>query len=81
MTFIPKISQRDYIKPLWKMKKDGSKGDLVCHNCAKCKRQVDGKAKGTWFEHAEEPGLWRFVCGDCYPLTDKPTAVAQTVTR
>jgi hypothetical protein len=66
MSYLPKKANRHYIKPLWKMKKDGTKGDLVCHSCVRCKRQVDGKAKGTWFEHAEDAGLWCFVCSACY---------------
>ena len=67
MAYVPKISQREYIKPLWKMKKDGSKGDLVCHNCSKCDKQVDGKAKGVWFSSYGSTSLYRFVCNDCYP--------------
>lgn len=67
MAYAPKISQREYIKPLWEMKKDGTKGKLVCHNCAKCGRQVDGKAKGVWFSSYGATNIYRFVCNDCYP--------------
>jgi hypothetical protein len=65
MLKVPFVSQREYIKPLWKMKRNGAKGALVCHNCAKCGTQLDGKAKGVWFERADNSGLWRFVCESC----------------
>jgi hypothetical protein len=67
MVYVPKINQREYIKPLWKMKNDGTKGKLVCHNCSKCDRQVDGNAKGVWFSSYGSTSIYRFVCNDCYP--------------
>lgn len=69
MPYVPKKAQREYIKPLWKMKKDGSRGRLVCHNCAKCNKQVNGDAKGTWFERSGENKLYRFVCSECFPVS------------
>jgi hypothetical protein len=67
MAFVPKKSEREYVKPLWKMKKDGTKGELVCHNCSKCGEQKDGNAKGLWFSSYGSTSKYYFVCDNCIP--------------
>ena len=61
MTWAPPIKKRQYIKPL-----RTADGKLVFHHCAKCKKQVKGTAKGTWFERADQCDVWCFVCSDCF---------------
>lgn len=67
MTYTPPRAKRDYIKALWTRTADGKPGELVCHSCAKCMKQVKGNAKGTWFERGDESGRYCFVCSECYP--------------
>ena len=69
MTYAPPKAKRDYLKPLWTRTADGKKGTLVCHTCAKCMKQVKGNAKGTWFQRADDSGMWRFVCSECRPCS------------
>lgn len=62
MTWTPPIKKRHYINAL----RRSEDGKLVCHHCAKCKKQVRGDAKGTWFERADQNDVWCFVCSDCF---------------
>ena len=61
MTWAPPIKKRQYIGAL--RTKDGK---LLYHYCAKCKMEVKGTAKGTWFERADQHDVWCFVCTDCF---------------
>ena len=66
MAYIPPKAKRQYQRAMWEQKKNG-KEDLVAHDCAKCKKSYDGKAPGTWFERADQPGAWVWVCKGCKP--------------
>lgn len=65
MSYAPPKAKRTYIGALWKRKADGSRGALVVHKCAKCSTQHDSEKGGTWFERADQSGMWAWVCGFC----------------
>jgi hypothetical protein len=47
------------------MKKDGTQGELECHNCSQCGKQYDGKARGIWFERRDINYRWVWSCTPC----------------
>lgn len=59
--------KKNYILPLWEMKKDGTKGKLLCHGCCKCGSRIDGQNSkfGTWYEAADNSKRFFFVCNKC----------------
>lgn len=67
MAYVPSKDQRQYQRPLWEKNRDGTTGKLLAHNCAKCGKNCDGDAPGTWFERADQRGTWVWVCCECRP--------------
>ena len=65
MAYVPPKAKRQYQQALWEKKKDGTKGRLVVHDCAKCKKTFDGTEPGAWFERADQRGVWVWVCLEC----------------
>ena len=65
MAYVPPKAKRQYQRALWEQKKDGTNGKLIAHDCAKCKKSHDGNAPGTWFERADQSGIWVWVCKEC----------------
>jgi sulfur relay (sulfurtransferase) complex TusBCD TusD component (DsrE family) len=64
MAYLPPKAKRQYQRPLWQTIKGNSV--LIAHDCAKCKKSFDGKASGTWFERADEHGVWVWACEACF---------------
>ena len=65
MAYVPPKAKRKYQRALWKLNKDGANGELVAHDCAKCKKRYGGEAPGTWFARADQRGAWVWVCKEC----------------
>lgn len=58
--FIPRIKDRDYYAPI-----KNESGAIVRHACTRCDQILPIKAKGVWFERADVPGRWVWVCETC----------------
>lgn len=61
MVYAPPIKKRQYINAITR----AFDQKIIAHDCARCHMEYPIKAKGIWFERADQHDVWCWVCKAC----------------